>query len=74
MRKSFCLVAVFIFMFLVHSNGQGQLPHLAKVGNKTQLIVQDNPFLVLGGELGNSTATTIENMEPVWPRCLFIGN
>ncbi|MEJ8817676.1 GH35 family beta-galactosidase [Lacibacter sp. H407] len=68
MNKAFCLVAVFIITFLVRSNGQGQLPHLAKVGNRTQLIVQDQPFLVLGGELGNSTATTMENMEPVWPR------
>ena len=68
MNKAFCLVAVFIGIFLVRSNGQGQLPHLAKVGNRTQLIVQDQPFLVLGGELGNSTATTMENMEPVWPR------
>lgn len=68
MRKAFCLVAVFIITFLVRSNGQGHLPHLAKVGNRTQLIVQDQPFLVLGGELGNSTATSMENMEPVWPR------
>ena len=68
MNKAFCLVAVFIITFLVRTSGQGQLPHLAKVGNRTQLIVQDQPFLVLGGELGNSTATTMENMEPVWPR------
>lgn len=68
MKKAFCIVAVFIVMFLVRSSGQGQLPHLAKVDNRTQLIVQDKPFLILGGELGNSTATTMENMEPVWPR------
>jgi beta-galactosidase GanA len=68
MKKAFCLVAVFIVMFFVRSNGQGKLPHLAKVGNRTQLIVQDKPFLILGGELGNSTATTMENMEPVWLR------
>jgi beta-galactosidase GanA len=68
MKKAFCIVAVFIVMFFVRSNGQGQLPHLAKVGNRTQLIVQDKPFLILGGELGNSTATTMENMEAVWPR------
>jgi beta-galactosidase GanA len=68
MKKAFCLVVVFVGIFLVRSNGQGQMPHLAKVGNRTQLILQDQPFLVLGGELGNSTATSMENMEPVWPR------
>jgi hypothetical protein len=39
-----------------------------KTGNRTQLIVKDRPFLVLGGELGNSTATSMENMQPVWQR------
>ncbi|MDT0684962.1 DUF5597 domain-containing protein [Autumnicola psychrophila] len=45
-----------------------QIPHLQKVGNEQQLIVSGKPFLILGGELGNSTATTMESMEPVWPR------
>lgn len=47
---------------------QKQLPHLVKTGNKKQLIVDDHPFLILGGELGNSTATTTLSMEPVWPK------
>ena len=44
------------------------IPHLQKQGEATQLIVQDRPFIVLGGELGNSTFTSVENMEPVWPK------
>jgi hypothetical protein len=43
-------------------------PHLAKQGDATQLVVDDKPFLVVGGELGNSAATTLESMEPIWPR------
>ena len=43
------------------------LPHLKKKGNTTQLIVEDAPFLILGGELGNSTFTSLEAMESVWP-------
>jgi len=45
-----------------------ELPHFARVGTVNQLIVEDKPFLVLGGELGNSTFTSMESMAPVWPK------
>jgi Beta-galactosidase len=51
----------------VHS-GQHQMPHLIKQGKTTQLIVDDKPFLILGGELGNSSFTSLEYMEPIWPK------
>jgi hypothetical protein len=35
------------------------IPHLRKQGTATQLIVDDKPFLVLAGELGNNTATNL---------------
>lgn len=50
------------------SSGQHQIPYLQKQGNVTQLIVEDKPFIILGGELGNSTFTSMENMESVWPK------
>lgn len=46
----------------------GSLPRLVKVGPSTQLLVDDKPFLILGGELGNSTASNTAAMQPVWPR------
>ncbi|NLD38385.1 MAG: DUF5597 domain-containing protein [Desulfatiglans sp.] len=45
-----------------------QLPYLTKQGNTTQLIVDNKPFIICGGELGNSTFTSIEYMAPVWPK------
>jgi len=33
-----------------------------------QLIVDGKPFIILGGELGNSSATTMEYMQPIWPK------
>ena len=48
-------------------------PHLQKQGTVTQLIVDGKPFLALTGELGNNTASTLENMQTVWPR-LVDGN
>jgi len=49
------------------------LPRLAKQGTATQLMVDGKPFLALTGELGNNTATSLENMQPIWPR-LVAGN
>jgi beta-galactosidase GanA len=45
----------------------GNAPHLEKRGNTTQLIVDGNPFLVLGGELHNSSSSSVEHMKSVWP-------
>jgi beta-galactosidase GanA len=50
-----------------------EIPHLRKQGTATQLIVDGKPFLALSGELGNNTATSLENMQTVWPK-LVTGN
>ena len=42
-------------------------PFLRKQGNAIQLIVNEKPFLILGGELGNSTASSLQDMEWVCP-------
>jgi beta-galactosidase GanA len=44
------------------------IPHLEKQGTATQLIVDGKPFLVLGAELNNSSASSLEYMKPLWPR------
>lgn len=43
-------------------------PHLQKKGTATQLIVEGAPFLMLGGELHNSTCAGAAYMRPVWKR------
>jgi hypothetical protein len=45
---------------------KASIPHLEKVGNTTQLIVQSKPFLVLGGELHNSSTSGFDYMRPIW--------
>ncbi len=44
------------------------VPHLAKHGAATQLIVDGKPFLVLGGELHNSSSASLDYMAPVLAR------
>jgi beta-galactosidase GanA len=43
-----------------------QTPHLEKRGAATQLIVDGKPFLILGGELGNSSASDRDWLAPRW--------
>jgi len=61
---------VFIILFLVIQFGysQNKTPYLQKKGDKTQLMVNGKPFLILGGELGNSSATSMESMETIWAK------
>jgi hypothetical protein len=37
----------------------GAAPHLEKRGSATQLIVDGKPFLILGGELHNSSSSSL---------------
>lgn len=46
--------------------GQSRIPHLTKQGTATQLIVEGRPFLVLGGELHNSSSSNLDYMRPIW--------
>ncbi|HZC37867.1 MAG TPA: beta-galactosidase, partial [Sphingomicrobium sp.] len=43
-------------------------PELVRRGAAVQLIVDGKPFLILGGELSNSAASSPAYMAPVWPR------
>ena len=44
------------------------LPHLENHGSASQLVVDGKSFLILGGELHNSSSSSVEYMKPVWPR------
>ena len=44
------------------------LPALKKSGAATQLIVDGKPFLMLSGELHNSSASNTPYMKPIWEK------
>ena len=44
------------------------MPHLRRQGAALQLVVDGKPFLVRGGELGNSTASNAAYLQPHWAR------
>jgi beta-galactosidase GanA len=52
---------------------QNGAPHLKKRGAAIQLIVDGKPFLMLSGELHNSSSSSLEYMKPIWPRLAAMG-
>ena len=68
MKKIFGFLLLICLTFAKLPAQNEQIPQLKKQGNTTQLIVDGQPYLILGGELGNSTFTSVENMASVWPK------
>ena len=65
----FRLIAIATFCYLIsHGQVSTNIPRLEKKGKHVQLIVDNKPFLILGGELGNSSASGHEYMRPIWPK------
>lgn len=48
-------------------------PHLEKRGEATQMVVDGHPFLMLGGELHNSSSSSLEYMKAIWPKLEALG-
>jgi uncharacterized membrane protein YgcG len=67
-------VSIAVVSWLVPAAAQAQtgsdakIPHLEKRGSITQLVVDGKPFLILSGELHNSSSSSRAYMEPIWPQ------
>ncbi|MDI1334546.1 MAG: DUF5597 domain-containing protein [Lacunisphaera sp.] len=68
LRQLTLLIFTGLAFAAVASQAAPAIPHLAKQGTATQLIVADKPFLVLGGELHNSSSSDLTFMAPAWDR------
>ncbi len=65
------LLSVSFWLLTTHLHGQTTpttTPHLIHTNGTTQLSVDGHPFLILGGELGNSSASSRTYMKPIWPK------
>lgn len=73
MKGSISLLASILFFLTFtfsscYEQPETPVPKLETKGNATQLIVDGKPFLVLGGELHNSSSTSREYMKVFWPQ------
>ena len=44
------------------------IPYIKKVNNQSILMVHDQPFIMLSGEVHNSSSSTTEYMDPIWDK------
>lgn len=63
-----CLLLGFAGIIDAQSVGghSDMMPHLQTHGTATQFIVNGKPYLMLAGELHNSSASSIRYMKPIW--------
>lgn len=52
---------------------QSAAPHLEQRGQTKQLIVDGQPFIILGGELHNSSSSSLDYMKPLWSKLAGMG-
>ena len=76
MRNAHRLLPILLFAASLGPSLRAQgnsAPHLEKRGQATQLIVDGAPFLMLSGELHNSSSSSLAYMEPIWPKLEALG-
>ena len=66
--NSFILAMILFYLSKLYAQTSSGIPRLVRNGNHIQLLVDNKPFLILGGELGNSSASSNDYMQPIWPK------
>ncbi len=68
LSKKACFTAIITLCIQYAVTAQNApVPFLSKQGTATLLIVDSKPFLMLAGELGNSSASSLDYMHTIWP-------
>lgn len=62
------LLGLFYGLSIITKGQDPSLPYLLKTGNVTQFMVNDKPYLMLAGELHNSSMGGFAYMRPIWKR------
>jgi beta-galactosidase GanA len=79
MRKTFSFALLFLVVVSLYaqhtavSHPLEAVPHLEQRGAAKQLIVDGAPFVILGGEVHNSSSSSLEYMKPLWPKLAGMG-
>lgn len=69
MKRSIpCLFLVLASFIAAGQSPSENIPRLSTANGHTSLLVDNRPFLILGGELGNSSASNTKYMAPIWPK------
>lgn len=72
MKKRLILSLLLAGILSVSASAQS-VPHWQQQGSARQLIVDERPYLILGGELGNSSASSPQDIDRIFPKLKRIG-
>lgn len=67
------LICILLVNFCLLQAVAQHVPHWQKQGSATQLIVDNHPYLILGGELGNSSASAQQDIKRIFPKLKRLG-
>jgi uncharacterized protein DUF5597/glycosyl hydrolase family 42 (putative beta-galactosidase) len=62
------VISLFLFALATCEAQEVPLPQIRQNGAVKQFFVDDKPFIMLSGELHNSSASSVEYMQPIWDR------
>ena len=65
LKSAICLL---LFLGVSGEAQKSSLPQIRQNGEVKQFFVDGKPFIMLAGELHNSSASSIQYMEPIWDR------
>jgi hypothetical protein len=68
MKSKLFTIGIILFCTQANAQAPSSIPRLVKNGNSVQLLVDNKPDLILGGELGNSSSSSNAYMRPIWPK------
>ncbi len=49
------------------------MPHMGSISGHPVLMVDGRPFIMLAGEVHNSSSSSLQYMEPVWKKAEALG-
>lgn len=73
LNKLLVLLISLFLIFKLQAQSTKTNPFFKEQGTATQLFVDNRPFLVLGGELGNSSASSFNDIEKIFPKLERMG-
>lgn len=73
MKRSILLTFLFSAAVQFYYLNAQELPHLRKEGNMTRLYVDGKPFVMVAGELHNSTSSDLTYLAPILPKLKEMG-
>ena len=65
-------VLLFCSGYAESASSETDIPYLKKAGKAVQLIVDNEPFVMLAGEVHNSSSSSLEYMEPIWDKLVLL--